>query len=247
MRQAPRNSAAVTKREAGAGHPALERALGHRFRNTSLLEQALTHRSFGSPHNERLEFLGDGVLGCVITEELYSRFPERTEGELSRLRANLVRETALAGVARVHGLSAVLRLGEGEVASGGADRSSILADALEAVFGAVFLDGGYQAARVCVLKVYDEALGRLDPGAPSKDPKTRLQELLQGKRQKLPQYRVVATRGAAHKQTFEIECSVDVPGADGPKLAKGSGSSRRIAEQQAAEHMLELLKPGVGA
>ncbi|MGQ0511577.1 MAG: ribonuclease III [Betaproteobacteria bacterium] len=243
MRQAPRNSATGSKRESGTGRPALERALGHRFRNTGLLEQALTHRSFGSPHNERLEFLGDGVLGCVITEELYSRFPERTEGELSRLRANLVRETALAGVARAHGLSGFLRLGEGELASGGADRSSILADALEAVFGAVFLDGGYQAARVSVLKVYDEALGRLDPAEPSKDAKTQLQELLQGKRQKLPQYRVVATRGAAHKQTFEVECSVEGIGGGEPRLAKGTGSSRRIAEQQAAEHMLGQLKP----
>lgn len=246
MRQAPRNSATGSKRDPGAGRPALERALGHRFRNTGLLEQALTHRSFGSPHNERLEFLGDGVLGCVITEELYSRFPERTEGELSRLRANLVRETALAGVARALGLSAFLRLGEGELASGGADRSSILADALEAVFGAVFLDGGYQAAKTSVLKVYEEALARLNPGEPSKDAKTRLQELLQGKRQKLPQYRVVATRGAAHKQTFEVECSVDAPGGE-PKQATGSGSSRRIAEQQAAEHMLELLKQGPDA
>jgi ribonuclease-3 len=246
LRQAPRNSAAGSKRDPGAGRPALERALGHRFRNSGLLEQALTHRSYGSPHNERLEFLGDGVLGCVITEELYSRFPERTEGELSRLRANLVRETALAGVARALGLSAFLRLGEGELASGGADRSSILADALEAVFGALFLDGGYEAARTSVLKVYEEALGRLDPGAPSKDAKTRLQELLQGKRQKLPQYRVVATRGAAHKQTFEVECSVDSPGGES-KQATGSGSSRRIAEQQAAEHMLKLLTQGVDA
>jgi len=247
LRQAPGSSAAGSRRESGAGRPALERALGHRFRNTGLIEQALTHRSFGSPHNERLEFLGDGVLGCVITEELYSRFPERTEGELSRLRANLVRETALAGIARVLGLSAFLRLGEGEVASGGADRSSILADALEAVLGAVFLDGGYQAARTSVLKVYAEALDRLNPGEPSKDAKTRLQELLQGKRRELPQYRVVATRGAAHKQTFEVECRVDTPGGGEPKQATGSGSSRRIAEQQAAGRMLELLTKGADA
>jgi len=241
LRQAPRNSAAGSKRDLGSGRPALERALGYRFRNTDLLEQALTHRSFGSPHNERLEFLGDGVLGCVITEELYSRFPERTEGELSRLRANLVRETALAGVARALGLSAVLHLGEGELASGGAGRYSILADALEAVFGSIFLDGGYQAAKTTVLKVYDDALARLDPEEPSKDAKTRLQELLQGKRQKLPQYRVAATRGAAHKQTFEVECSVDAPDGGGSRRATGTGSSRRVAEQQAAENMLALL------
>lgn len=245
MRQAPRNNAAGSKRLPGAGRPSLERSLGHRFRNLDLLEQALTHRSFGSPHNERLEFLGDGVLGCVITEELYSRFPERTEGELSRLRANLVRETALAGIARALELSASLRLGEGELASGGADRPSILADALEAVFGAVFLDGGYLAARSSVLKVYEEALARVNPGDPSKDPKTRLQELLQGRRQKLPQYRVVATRGAAHRQTFEVECTVEGPGG-APRHAAGTGNSRRIAEQQAADRMLELLKRDAG-
>jgi len=241
LRQAPRVSATGSKRDPGAGRPALERALGHRFRNAALLEQALTHRSFGSPHNERLEFLGDGVLGCVIAEELYARFPQRSEGELSRLRANLVREAALAGVARALGLSGFLRLGEGELASGGADRASILADALEALFGAVFLDGGYERARASVLEAYEGPLGRLDPGEPSKDPKTRLQELLQGRRQRLPQYRVVGTRGAAHRQTFEVECIVEAAGAGEGRRATGSGSSRRIAEQQAAEHMLRLL------
>jgi ribonuclease III len=236
LRRPPRTS------DPSGARSALERALGHRFRNAALLEQALTHRSFGSPHNERLEFLGDGVLGCVIAGELYGRFPERTEGELSRLRANLVREAALASVARSLELSAVLRLGEGEVASGGAARPSILADALEAVFGALFLDGGYACARDAVLRAYEEPLAKLDPGAPAKDAKTRLQELLQGRRRKLPQYKVVATRGAAHKQTFEVECTVEASGDGAQQRATGSGSSRRIAEQQAAERLLELLE-----
>ncbi len=219
-------------------HPLLERRIGHRFRDATLIEQALTHRSFGSPHNERLEFLGDGVLDCVVAGELYARFPDLSEGELSRLRANLVREAALAAVARSLGLSEFLRLGEGEFASGGAARSSILADALEAVYGAVFLDGGYEAAREVVRRSFGESLERLDPRAPAKDAKTRLQELLQAKRQRLPQYRVIATRGAAHKQTFEVECSAEGLGA----RARGIGSSRRHAEQAAAENLLQLLK-----
>jgi ribonuclease-3 len=224
-----------------AGRLALERALGHRFRRGELIARALTHRSFGSPHNERLEFLGDGVLGCVIAGELYARFPDLTEGQLSRLRASLVREAALAAVARELGLSAHLRLGEGEVASGGAARPSILADAMEAVVGAVFLDGGYDAARAAVLRIYAPALERLDPSAPAKDPKTRLQELLQARRRGLPLYRVVATRGAAHRQTFEVECVVDAADGGEARRATGSGSSRRLAEQQAAEQMLRLL------
>ncbi len=219
-------------------HPVLERRIGHRFRDPALLTQALTHRSFGSPHNERLEFLGDGVIGCVIAEELYARFPEIAEGELSRLRASLVREAALATVARSLGLSGFLRLGEGELASGGADRPSILADALEAVYGAVFMDGGYEAVRASVRRTFGEALEALDPRQPAKDDKTRLQELLQARRQKLPEYRVVSTAGAAHKQIFEVECI-----AAGLALrATGSGSSRRRAEQQAAGHLLKLLE-----
>jgi ribonuclease-3 len=220
-----------------ARHPVLERRIGHRFRDPALLAQALTHRSFGSPHNERLEFLGDGVIGCVIAEELYTRFPEIAEGELSRLRASLVREAALAATAGAISLSGFLRLGEGEIASGGAERPSILADALEAVFGAIFLDGGYEAVRGAVRRTFGEALQALDPRRPAKDDKTRLQELLQGRRQKLPVYRVVATAGAAHKQVFEVECV-----AAGLDLrASGSGTSRRSAEQQAAGNLLKLL------
>jgi len=221
-----------------ARHPVLERRIGHRFKDPALLAQALTHRSFGSPHNERLEFLGDGVIGCVIAEELYARFPEIAEGELSRLRASLVREAALAGVARAIGLSAFLRLGEGEVSSGGAERSSILADALEAAFGAVFLDGGYDAVRACVRRTFGEALEQLDPRLPAKDAKTRLQELLQGRRQQLPEYRVIGTEGAAHKQVFEVEC---IAGDLGLR-ATGNGSSRRRAEQQAAANLLKQIE-----
>ena len=221
-----------------ARHPALERRLGHRFKDPVLLAQALTHRSFGSPHNERLEFLGDGVIGCVIAEELYARFPGIAEGELSRLRASLVREAALAAVARAIGLSEFLRLGEGELSSGGADRPSILADALEAAYGAVFLDGGYEAVRNAVRRTFGEALEKLDPREPAKDAKTRLQELLQGRRQKLPEYRVVATAGAAHKQEFEVECVAAGLGL----RATGRGSSRRRAEQQAAASLLKQVE-----
>lgn len=220
-----------------ARQPVLERRIGHRFQDPALLAQALTHRSFGSPHNERLEFLGDGVIGCVIAEELYARFPDLAEGELSRLRASLVRETALAEVARSIGLSAFLRLGEGEVSSGGADRPSILADALEAAYGAVFLDGGYEAARASVRRIFGAAIGQLDPRQPAKDAKTQLQELLQERRQKLPEYRVIGTAGAAHQQVFEVECVAAGLGL----RASGSGSSRRRAEQQAAANLLKQL------
>ena len=221
-----------------ARHAVLERRIGYRFRDPALLAQALTHRSFGSPHNERLEFLGDGVLGCVVAEELYARFPAIAEGELSRLRASLVREAALAEVARAIGVSGFLRLGEGEVASGGSERASILADALEALFGAVFMDGGYEAAREAVRRTFKEALEALDPRRPAKDSKTRLQELLQSRRQGLPEYRVVATAGAAHRQVFEVECVAAGLGL----RATGSGSSRRRAEQQAAANLLKQLE-----
>lgn len=212
--------------------PVLERRIGHRFANAVLLEQALTHRSFGSPHNERLEFLGDGVLDCIVAQELYARFPALDEGALSRLRAGLVREGALAEVARSIGLSEFLRLGEGETA-----RTSILADALEALFGAVFLDGGYDAARESILRTFGARIAEVDASSPAKDAKTQLQEYLQGRRLKLPDYSVVATRGAAHRQTFEVRCAVEELGL----VADGSGTSRRAAEQKAARAMLDLL------
>lgn len=215
----------------------LEERLGHRFRHGELLEQALTHRSFGTPHNERLEFLGDGVLGCVIAEALLARFPQLSEGELSRMRASLVRQEALAAAAASLELAGYLRMGQGESARGGAQRPSILADALEALFGAVFLDGGYASARAAVLATLGGALAATDELTTAKDPKTRLQEVLQARRQGLPRYTVVATRGAAHEQVFEVECSIE-----GLALhARGSGASRRAAEQQAAQALLSRL------
>ena len=216
----------------------LERRIGHCFASRALLEQALTHRSYGSPHNERLEFLGDGVLGCVVAEELCERFPDASEGELSRLRASVVREAALAEAAREVGLSEFLRLGEGEVASAGAERTSTLADALEAVFGAALLDGGYPAARDSIRACLGAALGSIDRRLPAKDAKTRLQEYLQGQRRKLPVYRIAATSGAAHKQVFEVECVLE----DLKLSASGQGRSRRSAEQRAAENLLKLLE-----
>ena len=216
---------------------ALEKRLGHRFAALELLQQALTHRSSGPENNERLEFLGGGVLGCAVADELYARFPQLSEGKLTRLRASLVREETLAEVARELKLAQFLRLGEGELASGPEPRQSILADALEAVFGAVFLDGGYQAARAAVLKAFGPLVERLDPEQPAKDPKTQLQEMLQAKRRRLPEYRVLSVQGAAHRQSFEVECAVAELGL----AATGSGTSRQRAEQQAAMAMLEQL------
>jgi ribonuclease-3 len=217
---------------------ALEKRLGHRFASPQLLEQALTHRSRGADNNERLEFLGDGVLGCAVADELYARFPQLSEGKLTRLRASLVREEALAGVASSLGIGEFLRLGEGELASGPEPRPSILADALEAVLGAVFLDAGYEAARKTVLAAFGPLIDRLDPERPAKDAKTRLQEILQASHHRLPQYRVVAVQGEAHRQSFEVECSVAELGL----TATGSGTSRQRAEQQAAKAMLERLE-----
>jgi ribonuclease-3 len=215
----------------------LERRLGHRFASIALLEQALTHRSHGSLNNERLEFLGDGVLGCTVAEELYARFPQLPEGKLTRLRASLVREESLAQVAEEFGLAAHLRLGEGEIAGGAAPKPSIVADALEAVIGAIFLDGGYEAARNSVLLALGPHIERLDPEQPAKDAKTQLQEILQSRHQRLPEYRVVSVRGAAHRQSFEVECVV----AEAGLSATGTGTSRQRAEQQAASAMLEKL------
>jgi len=218
---------------------ALEQRLGYGFRNKALLEQALTHRSFGTPHNERLEFLGDGVLGCVVAQSLLERFPEASEGELSRLRASLVRRDALAAVARALGLQAHVRVGRGEDASGGTGRPSVLADALEAVYGAVLLDGGYDAACAVVLATLGEALAAMDDRSTAKDAKTRLQEDLQARRLGLPHYEVAATRGAAHSREFDVECSV--AGLD--LRARGRGRSRRAAEQEAAAALLRQLQP----
>jgi ribonuclease-3 len=217
--------------------PVLEKRLGHRFQNAALVEQALTHRSLGPNHYERLEFLGDGVLGCVIAEELYTRYPGLPEGKLTRLRASLVREETLADIARGIDLAKFLRLGDAALGQGADVPPSILADALEALFGAAFVDAGYAAAQGVILRAFADALLRLDPEQPAKDPKTRLQETLQGRQLKLPEYRVAATKGAAHKQTFEVECKV----SELKLAATGTGTSRQRAEQAAAENLLALI------
>lgn len=217
------------------GLPALEHAIGYVFTRRNLLEQALTHRSCGTPHNERLEFLGDSVLNCVIAEALYERFGDIREGDLSRLRANLVRQESLAEIAQRIALGDQLRLGEGELKSGGHRRPSILADALEALFGAVFVDGGFEPARRTILRLYGPALAGLDPSRSGKDAKTALQEYLQGRRLALPQYVLRTTRGEAHAQEFEVECVIHELGIS----TTGRGHSRRAAEQEAARLAFE--------
>lgn len=216
----------------------LQRAIGYRFAQPALLVQALTHRSHSTPHNERLEFLGDSILNCVIAATLYRRFGELKEGELSRLRANLVRQETLHQIAQGIALGEYLRLGEGELKSGGYTRPSILADALEALVGATFLDGGFAAAEEVIGQLYRGLLDELDPRDTGKDPKTLLQEFLQGRRVALPKYTVVSTRGAAHSQQFEVECLI-------PEFSvrtTGSGASRRVAEQEAAQRAYEQVR-----
>jgi ribonuclease-3 len=211
--------------------------LGHAFRDAALLRQALTHRSYGTPHNERLEFVGDAVLNCVIARALYARFPATAEGDLSRVRASLVNEQTLARVARALDLGAALRLGEGEHRSGGADRTSILADALEAVFGAVFVDAGYDAAARVIEAAYGDMLREADPAVLAKDAKTRLQEWLQGRRVAVPEYTVAGIQGEAHAQRFEVECRIPALSV----VTRGSGASRRAAEQEAAAAALDAV------
>lgn len=219
-----------------ASHP-LEKALGYSFKDSRLLIQALTHRSFGTPNNERLEFLGDSVLNCVMALTLYDRHARLKEGELSRLRATLVRQEALYRVAESLNLGHYLSLGEGELKSGGHRRPSILADALEAIFGAILLDGGFDAVRPVIQSQFQPLLAEPAGGTPTKDPKTALQEYLQGKRLPLPQYQMRATRGEAHAQEFEVECLVPDLKLNTP----GIGPSRRAAEQDAAQKTLDLL------
>lgn len=217
---------------------ALETSLGHRFAHRELLVQALTHRSHGATHNERLEFLGDGVLNCCVAALLYRQFPHLKEGELSRLRASLVRQDALAQVATGLRLGGELRLGEGELKSGGASRPSMLADALEALFGAIFLDAGFDATAAVIEKLFTPLLHKIDVTKPGKDAKTELQEYLQGRRLALPRYELRATRGEAHAQQFDVACLI----ADLDIVTSGSGASRRIAEQEAARCALDRLK-----
>ena len=217
---------------------ALQNRLGHTFKDATLLQQALTHRSHSSLHNERLEFLGDSILNCVVASLLFDRYSKIDEGDLSRLRANLVKQQSLYEIAQRLDLSQYLRLGEGELKSGGFRRPSILADTLEALFGAIFLDAGFNAARDVIRALYIPILDSVDPKTLGKDAKTLLQEYLQGKKIALPQYNVVATHGAAHNQEFEIECLV-------PKLeiqVFGTGGSRRAGEQAAAKLALEAVQ-----
>jgi ribonuclease III len=215
----------------------LERAIGYRFSRRELLVQALTHRSHSIPHNERLEFLGDSVLNCTVAALLYQYFPTLKEGELSRLRASMVKQDTLADLALGLELGGYLKFGEGEIKSGGDRRPSTLADALEAVFGAIYLDAGFDTAVKVIETLYQPLMQRIDPAVSGKDPKTELQELLQGRRLALPRYELRATRGEAHAQQFDVDCLI-------PDLdihTHGSGLSRRIAEQEAARHALELV------
>ncbi len=216
---------------------ALAKRLGHGFKDANLLKTALTHRSFGTPHNERLEFLGDSILNCAIAAALFDRFPGQPEGDLSRLRANLVRQDSLHQLAVSLRISEVLRLGEGEMKSGGHQRPSILADSLEALFGAVYLDAGFEVARKIIIDLYDPLLNQLVPGQATKDAKTRLQEWLQGRKKPLPRYLLLETSGAAHDQRFEVACEIDFL----PLRTTGQGSSRRLAEQVAADNALKVL------
>ncbi len=217
---------------------ALQRRIGHRFADSRLLTRALTHRSFGADHNERLEFLGDAVLSLAVSSLLYERFEGSDEGDLTRVRAHLVREESLHRVALQLSLPEVLHLGEGEARGGGAQRASILADALEALIGATFLDGGFDAAGTVVKGLFGEIIATTDIASWSKDAKTELQEWLQARRLPVPIYRISATRGQAHAQTFEVEC--DVPALS--LVEQGVGRSRRVAEQEAARRMLDALK-----
>ena len=212
-------------------------ALGYIFQRPELLEEALTHRSALPRNNERLEFLGDALLNLIVAEHLFQRYPQASEGELSRLRATLVKGEALAELARGLKLGEELRLGQGELRSGGPQRESILADALEAIFGAVYLDGGLKACRSLILHLYRNNLAGLASADELKDPKTRLQEYLQARQQPLPIYSVLEIRGEPHAQSFTVECAV----AD--RRAVAVGSSRRKAEQDAARQMLERLLP----
>ncbi|HWP20314.1 MAG TPA: ribonuclease III [Burkholderiaceae bacterium] len=218
----------------------LQHRLGHLFGEPALLRRALTHRSFGADHNERLEFLGDAVLGLAISTLLYQRFASSDEGDLSRVRARLVRQDSLHEVALKLGLPGCLRLGEGEARSGGASRASILADAFEAVVGAVYLDAGFPAALGVVQRLFADALASSDLQASAKDAKTELQEWLQGRKLALPAYAIVETRGHAHQQQFVVSCTVAALGVS----AQGQGASRRAAEQQAARAVLATLKAG---
>lgn len=218
-------------------HAELCRQLNYEFKNPSLLERALTHRSKSAEHYERLEFLGDSVLNLAISDALYDRYPHLSEGDLTRLRASLVKKQTLADHARRLGLGRYLELGGGELKSGGFERDSILADTLEAVLGAIYKDGGLEAATRVILALYREDLARLDPRAIPKDPKTQLQEILQKQLLPTPTYSIIEVTGEPHEQTFVVECRV----AGLAEPVRGAGRSRRAAEQEAAARALSLL------
>lgn len=217
---------------------ALQKRLQHDFSDPKLLALALTHRSFSADHNERIEFLGDSVLNLAVAGLLYEQLSELPEGDLSRVRANLVKQDTLHKLAVVLGLPDMLRLGEGEAKSGGKKRPSILADALEAVIGAVYLDAGFDKAEQLVRRLFKDVEINPQMQAIGRDPKTELQEWLQGRKMKLPIYRVVGTMGAAHKQTFDVECEITEYG----RAERGIGGSRRAGEQAAAAAMLVFVK-----
>lgn len=216
---------------------ALSKTLNYEFKNPTLLKIALTHRSRGSDHNERIEFLGDAVVNFVIADVLFKRFTKATEGELSRWRATLVNRETLADLAREFDLGQYIFLGPGEMRSGGSERESILSCAMEAIIGAVYLDGGFEAARDCIIAWYQPFLQSLSSAASHKDPKTVLQEYLQSERMALPVYKVDATEGEAHQQIFIVSCNVQ--GIDAKPI--GRGTSRRRAEQTAAAAMLAIV------
>lgn len=212
--------------------------IGHTFKDQGLLQLALTHRSFSASNNERLEFLGDGVLNFIVAHQLYHRFPKLPEGDLSRLRAQLVKESSLSEIAMELHVGEALRLGEGELKSAGRRRPSILADAVEALVGAVYLDGGFVAAEAVVLKLYLNKFNTIDPKVIDKDAKSQLQEYLQSKKIDLPDYNVVLIEGEAHAQSFKVECHIQKLNL----LTVGEGTSRRSAEQQAAQLAMEKIK-----
>lgn len=216
----------------------LQVRMNHNFKDVALLERAITHRSFSADHNERLEFLGDSVLNLAVAHLLFEQLRDLPEGDLSRVRANLVKQETLHQLALKLEIPACLKLGEGELKSGGQRRPSILADALEALIGAVFIDAGYEAAAAVVQRLFGPLIDSADLNRWAKDAKTELQEWLQGRRLPVPVYRIVATRGQAHAQTFEVECVVEALSLSG----QGEGRSRRIAEQEAARRLLDQVK-----
>jgi ribonuclease-3 len=216
---------------------ALQRQLGYQFNQLNLLKQALTHRSYASLNNERLEFLGDGVLNFIVAHQLYQRFQKLAEGDLSRLRAQLVKEATLFEIAQELNIGDFLNLGEGELKSAGWRRPSILSDALEAIIGATYLDGGFASAEALVLKLYEDKLENIDPKVIDKDAKSKLQEYLQSKKMDLPDYEVTSIEGEAHAQTFKVSCTIAKRNIN----TLGEGTSRRNAEQEAAELALKQL------